>query len=425
MDHSALRKRTGAVLISASLVIGTGAAALAQDAVAGDVSFSLWQYEEPGIDGWWKGIVSAYQDEHGGEVTIRNLPISEYGPQLTVEIANNAAADVILIPAFQLPEVAATGALMPLDEWLDSSGVRERIIPGGWDFTTVDGTTWAVPIAGRTLELLYNECLFEDAGVGAPPTSPEEFLEAARLLKKADGGTVSQFGASMVNVNETDPTYEMLLMWTIAHGGRFADEEGNFTLTSQPVVDALEFMKVLYDEELIPRGVPESDQRALFATGRSGMEIDGQWQFPFIEEQNPENIECFKSARHPWDGPGTGGASVVLAVNANAADPDSALAFVEMVTRQEHQSTFGDFSPIIPFGVDALTDEQLAARPYLTPWVEGIDDSVWQPPPGHEAQWSQIWPVVVEAVTATLADGVPAEDALAEAQAELEACCSQ
>jgi multiple sugar transport system substrate-binding protein len=415
----------GAVALSAGLLVGSWTGAVAQEEATGDTSFSLWQYEEPGIGDWWKSIISAYEDEYGGAVTIRNLPISDYGPQLTVEIANDAAADLILIPAFQLPEVAATGALMPLDEWLDSSGVRDRVIAAGWDFTTIDGTTWAVPIQGRTLELLYNQCLFDEVGIETPPTTPEEFLEAARALKKVDGGNVTQFGASMVNVNETDPTYEMLLMWTIAHGGtHFADADGNWTLTDQSVVDALDYMKLLYDEELIPRGVPESDQRALFATGISGMEIDGQWQFPFIEEQNAENIDCFKSATHPWSGPGTGGASVVLAVNADPVDEASALAFVETVTRPEHQSTFGDFSPNIPFGVDALTDEQIASRPYLTPWIEGIANSVWQPPTGHEAQWSQIWPIVVEAVTATLADGVPAAEALAEAQAELEACCS-
>ncbi len=423
MERSVSWRRAGGLALAAGLLATSAAGTAAQEPVAGDISFSLWQYEEPGIQDWWRGIVAAYEAEHGGTVTIRNLPIGDYGPQLTVEIANSAAADVILVPAFQLAEVAATGALMPLDDWLTSSGIRERVIQSGWDFTTVDGQVWAVPIQGRTLELIYNRCLFEEAGVSVP-TSPEEFLAAARALTVKDGATVTQYGASMVNANETDPTYEMLLMWTIAHGGRFADEAGTFTVDSEPAIAALEFMKTLYDEELIPRGVPESDQRSLFATGVSAMEIDGQWQFPFIEEQNPDGIACFASAPHPWDGPGTGGASVALAVNASAADPGSALAFVELVTRPETWATFGDHSPNIPFGVDALTPEQLAARPYLQPWLDGITNSVWQPPKGHESQWSQIWPIVVEAVTATLVDDVPAAESLGAAQAALVECCS-
>lgn len=393
--------------------------------IAGNIDFSLWQYEEPGIKDWWSSIVAAYEGEYGGKVTIRNLPIADYGPQLTVEIANDAAADVILIPAFQLHEVAGTGKLLPLDDLVAASDVRGRINEGGWNVTTINGKIQAVPVAGRTLELWYNQCLYEEAGVAAPPTSPAEFMDVARKLTKVDGSTVTQYGASMVNANETDPTYEMLLMWTIAFGGRFSDESGAFSLTSQPVIDALTFMKALYDEELIPRGVPESDQRALFASGTSAMEIDGQFQFPFIEEQNNGNVDCFKSAKHPWDGPATGGASVVIAVNAGSKDPASAWAFIETLTRGEHQSTFGNYSPNIPFGVDALTSEQLAAKPYLTPWVESIADAVFLPPAGHEAQWSQVWPIVVDAVTKTLADDVPAADALQAAQSELEVCCSQ
>ena len=152
-----------------------------------------------------------------------------------------------------------------------------------------------------------------------------------------DGGRVTRYGANMVNANE-DPTYEMLLMWSIANGGSYADENGNFTVNSQPVVDALNFMKALYSEGLVPQGMTETDQRALFATGGSAMTIDGQWLFPFIRKNNPDDFDCYKSAQHPWDGPGTGGINMALAISSDSGNPDAAFEFLKTAASSELQS---------------------------------------------------------------------------------------
>ena len=122
-----------------------------------------------------------------------------------------------------------------------------------------------------------------------PPTTPEEFLDAARKLTVKDAsGKVTQYGASMVHINE-EPTYEMLMMWSIAFGGSLTDGTRP-TVTDPGVVEALAFMKTLYDEELIPRGRSEDDQRALFAAGTTAMEIDGPWQVPFVGKVSPDIV---------------------------------------------------------------------------------------------------------------------------------------
>lgn len=393
---------------------------------ADEVSFSLWQYSEPGLGDWWKTVVAAFEEETGIEVSVRNRPISEYNPQIIVELANSAAADVILVSTSRLTEYAAGGRLMPLDDVVGSGPIQERIPEGAWESMKTNGQIFAVPIAGRTMELLYNACYFEEAGLEGPPTSPEEFLAAARaLVQKDESGNVLRYGSNMNNAHE-DPAYELLLMWTIAHGGtHFSDEDGNWQLTSQPVVDALTFMKTLYDEGLVPKAVPEADQRAMFATGQSGMTIDGSWQFPFIEQNNAANYDCYRSARHPWDGPATGGPNTAMSVNAEAENPEAALAFIEFASRPEFQKTFADYSPLIPIGIGALTEGQVAARPYITPWMESIGSATRIPPPGHGDQMSQVWPIIVDAMIVSFQDDVPPAEALAEAQAKLEECCAE
>ena len=410
-------------LLSIASALGVGLA-VASAASADDISFSTWQHDSPTIGEWWKTIVSDYEEQTGNDVDVRNLPVNEYFQQLIIELANRSAADVVLTSGFFLAEYASGGHLLPLDEMIDNSPVADLIQEGAWEGMRMNGQIYAVPVAGRTLELIYNRCLLEEAGFDGPPTTIQEWRDMAEALTVRDeNGNVTQFGTNMLNTHE-DPTYEFLLMLTIAMGGdHFSDADGNWQVTSEPVVAALELMKDMYDARIVPRGVNESDQRALFATGKSAMTIDGQWQFPFIEETNPDNYDCYESARHPWDGPATGGPNTLLTISAASDNVESAWSFIELATSSEFQQTFGDFSPIIPLGKEAITEDQLEKRPYLGPWLGSIADARQIPPPGHETQFSQVWQALAGAVVESLQTGVEPAEALAAAEAELEECC--
>jgi len=391
---------------------------------AEDISFFALDFNAPGIGDWWQLLVDTYETNSGNTVTPRNAPARDYYEQLLLQAASGTAADVLTVNPNNISELLAANQLLPLNDLIESSGTFDLIVEGGWDSLTVDGNIYALPITGRSLELIYNACYFEEAGIAGPPTTPQEFLEIANQLTiKDENGRVQRYGANMVNANE-DPTYEMLLMWTIAHGGRFADSEGNFTVDSEPVINALNHMKALYDSESVPRGMTESDQRSLFATGTTAMTIDGQWQFPFIKENNAENFDCYKSAAHPWDGPATGGVNMALAISAGTDFPDEAWGFIQTAASEELQSRFSDYSPYIPYGVVSLTDEQRAARPYLEPWIESSGTAHPVFIPGHADQFNEIWPIIVDAIILTLRDDVPALETLGEAQQKLEDCCS-
>ena len=278
----------------------------------------------------------------------------------------------------------------------------------------------AIPLAGRTLVLLYNEAAFAEAGLSGPPTTPEEFLDYARQLTVKDAsGNVTRYGASMVHINE-DPTYEMLMMWSIAFGGRLTDGEKP-TLTDPAVVEALTFMKTLYDENLIPRGRPEDDQRALFANGQSAMELDGPWQVPFVARVNPDLVESIGAARLPWDGPATGGPNVMIAIG-NTDNQELAWKFVETVLSEDVQSEFNKYSDVVPCAVGAVQDSILETKPYLAPELAGFQEGPIAPiPAGFEDVSSEFQAIVLDAVTRAIQGGEDPATVLGEAQEELEA----
>jgi ABC-type glycerol-3-phosphate transport system substrate-binding protein len=409
---------------ASALLAGTMFAAMPVTTMADEIDFMVIDYDAPGMGEWWHLLVDTYNSNSGHTVVPRNTPASEYYSQLTIQAVSGAGADVVIVNPNNLGEMLAGKLVMPLTDKIKAAGLEDMIVEGGFDALSKDGEIYALPITGRTLELIYNACYFEEVGLSGPPATPEEFLDHARkLVVHDDGGRVTRYGANMVNANE-DPTYEMLLMWSIANGGSYADEDGNFTVNSQPVVDALEFMKTLYSEGLVPQGMTETDQRALFATGGSAMTIDGQWQFPFIRKNNPDGFDCYKSAQHPWDGPGTGGINMALAVSADSDSADAAFEFLKTAASSELQSQFANYSPYIPYGKNALTEEQIAQQPYLKPYIASSGGAHPVAIPGHADKFNLIWPILVDAVLRTLRNDVPAQESLDQAQGELEACCA-
>lgn len=381
------------------------------------VSLSTWMYDEPGIGDFWKLSIEAYEEATGNKVEVRNLPVNQYMEQLVVEMAAGNPADIVFVSA-NLPEIAAIGQLEPLGQFLEDAGLLDRLGDAAIDFVTHGGEIVAFPVAGRTLDLLYNEELFEEAGLSGPPTTPEEFLEYARELTIKEGDRVVQYGASMVNAQES-PTYEMLLMWTIAFGGRLA-EDGRPTVNSPAAVQALEFMKQLYDEELIPRGAPEDDQRAFFANGTSAMELDGNWQLAFVESVSPERAEKIRVAPVPWDGPATGGPNQLVAISANSPNKEAALEYIRVLASDDVLPRFTEFSTTIPLLEGVVDEATLEANPHIRPAVEAIGSAVPIAPDGLEDRASEFESIVIEAIVSSLQGGVDPQEALDAAQAELE-----
>lgn len=407
---------TGALVAASFVMVGAGSAA-AQDKT---LSVGTWYWNQPVQGDWWKMVGEKFEaDNPGVKLDIRNLPVNDYMTQVVIEVASGNPADVVSA-SVNLAEIKDSGGIVPLNDFIEKSGMRDKIEEACWNATTFDGQVMAVPIAGRTLVMLYNEAKFKEAGIAGPPTSPEEFLDAARKLTIRDAsGKVTQYGASMVHINE-EPTYEMLMMWSIAFGGRLTDGT-NPTVTDPGVVEALTFMKTLYDEELIPRGRSEDDQRALFAAGTSAMELDGPWQVPFVAKTNPDMLASVVATRLPWDGPATGGPNVLLAVG-NTGNQELAWKFIETVVSPELQTQFPKYADTVPCAKGAINDDALKAKPYLAAELAHFQEGpVRNLPAGFENVASEFEAIVLKAVTNAIQGGGDPATELAAAQKELEA----
>ncbi len=84
-------------------------------------------------------------------------------------------------------EMANAGALMPLNDLIekysDEYGLDE-IDPAFFDFASVDGNIYAVPMVSNTMHLFYNEPALSEIGVDVPTTF-EEALAACPAIQAA------------------------------------------------------------------------------------------------------------------------------------------------------------------------------------------------------------------------------------------------
>jgi ABC-type glycerol-3-phosphate transport system substrate-binding protein len=405
-----------AALMAAGLALATASGAVAQDKT---VSFGTWMWTQPGSGDWLKLAGAKFEkDNPGVKLDVRNLPVNDYMTQVVVEVSSGNPADIVS-SAVNLAELQGSGQLVSLNDRIAASGMKDKIEDACWAAATFDGQVMAVPISGRTLTLLYNEQKLKAAGIDKPPATPDEFLADARKLTIKDAsGKVTQYGASMDHINE-EPTYEMLMMWSIAFNGRLTDGTKP-TVTDPGVVKALSFMKTLYDEELIPRGRSEDDQRALFAAGTSAMELDGPWQVPFVAKVNPDMVASIKATHLPWNGPATGGPNVLLSLG-KTGNQDLAWKFIEAVVSPEVESQYAKYADTVPCVKGAITDEAMQAKPYLAAELDEFrDNPVRNLPAGFENVASEFESIVLKAVTNTLQGGGDPAAELQKAQTELE-----
>ena len=94
--------------------------------------------------------------------------------------------------------------------------------------------------------------------------------------------------------------YIELSLWTIALGGNWGDEQGKPTLDSKEVIQAVTYLKKLFDMGLVPKDVAKGDLRKMFATGHVGTLIDGVWVYGLANGWDPATKTDFATAPLPF-----------------------------------------------------------------------------------------------------------------------------
>ena len=268
----------------------------AVEQIEGDLTF--WSLFTGGDGEWFGQIVDDYNNT-SPEYPIQCITLvwDDYYTKLQTAVATGNGPDTGVSHVSKLYELAETGVIEPLDDYLDELGINlsDYYEQASIDAVTVDGSIYAIPLDTHCEVMYYNLDLLEEAGITEEDVkniaSAEDFEALLAKCKEALPEDVSPL--ALTNKGD-DPFRAWYATYFQMGGSDFTNEDGTEnTLDADTAKEAMEWVKSLYDNGYILAGI--DDQSALFQSGKAAFEFGGTWVTGTFEQTEGLNfnVTCF------------------------------------------------------------------------------------------------------------------------------------
>lgn len=353
------RNMVSVILAASMLAMTMGGAAAAEDAGAsGSVE----------IMSWWTGggeaealnaIVEGFQEKNAGVEVINSAVAGSGGTNAQAVLATRMAGgdppDVFQANGgYDTLQWTEGDQILPLDDLFEANGWNELLPEKIVQMNTKDGHVYGVPInIGRDNMIWYNKKVFEENNI-TPPTTWDEFFEAAEALKGA--------GITPLALGDSNPTWATLIFEEVllAQAGVEGHDkvfQGELSMDSEEVRQAAEtFNKLLDYVNENHSALDWQDAAQLVVDGDAAMLAMGDWAAGFFQSVNMEPDVDFG-----WfEAPGT--TEYFLAefdaflVPAQAKNTEGGKAFAEFTIDPVAQTGVSIHKGSIPARVDIEAD---------------------------------------------------------------------
>lgn len=274
------------------------------------------------------------------------------------QASSKTLADVIMVNNPDVQLIAATGALVPLNEFgINASGFIKGIVDAG----SYKGKLYGLAPGVNTIALFYNKKLLSAAGL-QPPKTWVDLVAAAHKLTKGE-----TYGAAFSAIATGESTWQWLpFLWS---------GSGNETdVSSKQGRAALSLWKDMVDQKSVSAAVvnwSQGDVSDQFKAGKAAMMINGPWEIPSLA-----STEGLDFGVVPIPVPAAGDTSVVplggetwtVARTGNKVQQAASAKMVACLTSDKNQITMAGVQDYIPSKM-ALAAEFVKAQPQLAGFV--------------------------------------------------------
>jgi multiple sugar transport system substrate-binding protein len=355
---------------------------------------SFFAYDNPEVE---EAVVAAFEEAYPDvNVELELVPFSDIFTKYKTLVVGGEAPDVISLNFDNTPQMAALGALEPLDSYIESDGYDMGIY---YDNTVnmynIDGVQYALPGTFSDVVLFYNKTLFDEAGLAYPSndwTWDDMVTAGETLTQDVDGdGVTDIFGYALA----------WWPMYLFLNGADVLTADGTACALDTP--EAIEGLQKMVDLQG-PDGIApsRSDLAAqsdwdMFIAGKLAMYPIGPWAVqPFND-----NITDFE-----WDianqPPGTQRATFLFgnsyAMSASSKNKDAAWEFLKFATGPDgsliRQQGKYEISPVKAVAEGEFLSSLAGAPPeHASVFMEAVDYAMTTP---KTPVWSElhdaIWP---------------------------------
>ncbi|HPC82343.1 MAG TPA: sugar ABC transporter substrate-binding protein [Thermoanaerobaculaceae bacterium] len=359
-------------------------------------------------------LVTDFERSHPGiTVVVQQIPWSAAHEQLLTAFVGGSTPDVAQVGNTWIPELAALGAVAPLDAHVAASPVVHQSdhFEGIWDTNVVDGVLCGIPWYVDTRVVFYRSDLLAAIGVTAFPRTWSAWLQAMRRL--AAGGN-ARYAILLPTDDWTPPV--ILGLGRGASLLRDGDRYGHF---QEPAfAEAFSFYLRMFREGLAPAlaNTQLANMYQQMAEGQFAMHITGPWNLgEFRRRFPPQLAHAWATAPipapdgAPWPGASlAGGASLV--VFARSRHVGAAWRLVEYLSEPRTQLRFFELTGDLPAHRGAWDDPRLRGDPRVAAFWEQLQHA--RPTP-KVPEWEQIATRVWRAAESAIRGQASPEQALA------------
>lgn len=134
-------------------------------------------------------VIPAFEHKYPG-VTVKNLTLPYDGmfTKILTGLAAGTGPDVIRSDIIWVPQLAAIGALMPLDHMKGFAGYKKLVFKGPLGTNYFRGHYYGLPLDTNTRVLFYSKPLFKQAGISGPPKTVQQFVADCAKIKALGSG---------------------------------------------------------------------------------------------------------------------------------------------------------------------------------------------------------------------------------------------
>lgn len=236
----------------------------------------LWFNDGDESDVFLEAISGYLEANPNVTVDLQLVPFQDYEQRLRLMIAGGTPPDIARVTNNQV--AMFVDELLPLNGRVDN---LDQVLAGFNDAsiafaTGPTGDILALPTEATANGMIVNVDLFENAGID--------------ILQLSENWTWDDWHEAMVQVVDGNPGLDYALGYDFSPhrwstllyeaGGRFLnDTETAMDFVTPEAIDALEFFKMLHDEELIPASVwmGSENPQELFQAGLVASHIGGSW----------------------------------------------------------------------------------------------------------------------------------------------------
>lgn len=327
--------------------------------------------------------------------------------------------DCVLIDVVWVGEFAASGWVVPMQQFLDNPALAdpELNLEGFFpilleSFGTWDSVVYGLPFDNYSGVLFYNRCMLEEAGFDAPPATWQELLDVYAPALTKDGKYAYALQSRRGETQSADSF--MRVIWPF--GGSLLDENFEPNLLSEESLTGLNFRQELM--QYMPPDIVEWDHdETVQGLAQGNVAMITEWSAFNANLTNPETsriVDCLDYAVEPagpaGSRPALGGFSLGVSANSSPEKQAATWLFIQWVTSEAKAKDY-----IRAGGVSgrmsAYEDAELQAQyPYFEPlvvsWKE-YGNPVFRP---RFPEWPAISELIAQTGTEMMLGSISVED---------------